>query len=121
MLKIFFLKKKRFLFNFNIESIIKVFNFLKAGAILCFDYVSLDRDFLFKYKIYGFCKGKKKNYIMSICYLSSNLAHNYLEYVFYIFSPFIFNLKILKTFKYSKMKLHSIYANIRLFNKSKLK
>src|SRR5688572_28962287 len=101
LINIFFLKKKRYIQgNFKKQN---SFLFeIKAGTILFFEYISLDRDLFFKYKIYGLCVGRSKNLTMSICYLHSNIVNNYISFTFYLFSPFIYNIKILSNFSYNK-------------------
>jgi hypothetical protein len=114
LINIFFLKKKRFLLERESS---KFFQKIKVGIILFFEYVSVDRDFLFKYKMYGLCVGKKNNYMMSLCYLNSNILKNKIKYVFYLMSPFIFNLRVLNYLTVLKSKIYNIDTNIRMANR----
>lgn len=57
MINIVFLKKKKYInnvYNNNDKSLPKI------GEILFLKYISLDRDFIYKYKVYGICIGTKK-------------------------------------------------------------
>lgn len=119
VLKIFFLKKKRFfLENQFLDS--ELFYELNAGVIVFFEYMSIDRDLLFKYKFYGLCVGRKNNFLMSLCLLNGNMFKNKLSYNFFLLSPFIFNVKIFKYLKPSRSKIYNFETNIRLVNQLKM-
>lgn len=99
MLHINFLKKKKFS---NVTGKIALNGIIlpELGDILFFEFVSLDRDVFFRYKFYGLCVGRKKNFLMSLVYLRSSLCGNNIAFHIHLFSSLIFNLRI-----YSNMKM----------------
>jgi ribosomal protein L19 len=111
MLKIFFLKKKRLLKHQHFDFFLKI----KPGTILFFEYVSLDRDLFSKYRLYGLCVGLKKKSLMSTCYINSIIFGNQIKYVFYIYSPLIFNLKVFGNIYINKYKFYHITPKLRVF------
>lgn len=112
MLRIYFLKKKRFYLyqknNLNVE--------VNTGDIIFFEYISLDRDLFYKYRIYGLCVGLKNNLLMSSCYLNSIVFGNQIYLLFFIFSPFVFNLKFFGLFRNLTSKIYSIVPNMKGIN-----
>jgi hypothetical protein len=112
MLRIIFLKKKRF-FSLN-KKLKDLFYIFRTGAIVFFEYLSIDRDIFFKYKIYGLCVGMKRNLIMSVIYFNTVFYSNQINFVFFLYSPFIFNVKYLTYLNYSKSKIYNIVPKLRI-------
>ncbi len=111
MLKVYFLKKKRYYKYKNNDFFSKV----KTGTIFFFEYISLDRDLFYKYRIYGLCVGIKRNFLMSSCYLNSVIYGNQINYTFYIFSPLIYNIKIFGNIYIKSHKIYGVTPKLRVF------
>jgi hypothetical protein len=111
MLKSFFLKKKRFLSK-KYDSF---FSSVKVGMFLFIEYLSLDFDLLHKYKLYGLCLGLKSSFMMSVCYLNSAIINNHIKYTFFLFSPFVFNIKIMNSLKVFKFKVYDLVPKSKMF------
>ncbi len=104
MISITFLKKKKYINNscgINNKSLPKI------GEILFLKYISLDRDFIYKYKLFGICIGTKKKYILTSFYLRALLSSIRLKISIFLYSPFIYNYKL-------------YYQNQQIFKKSKI-
>ena len=106
MISITFLKKKKYINNICDISINRK-TLPKIGEILFLKYISLDRDFIYKYKIFGICIGTKKKYILTSFYLRALLSNIRLKISIFLYSPFIYNY-------------NSYYQNQQSFKKSKI-
>lgn len=114
MINIIFLKKKKYInnvYNNNDKSLPKI------GEILFLKYISLDRDFIYKYKVYGICIGTKKKNILTSFYLRALLSSIRLKISIFLYSPFIYNYKLYsqnhKNFK--KSKIYKLIPKIKYF------
>lgn len=115
-ISIAFLKKKRY--EAYLKLGLKIPN-PKAGDVLFFKYIALDRDLLCKYKLYGVCIGKKKNLIMTTFFLRTLLAGSLINLIFYACSPFVYESKLYKQKqqKRLKSKLYSFVPKLRTYQK----
>jgi hypothetical protein len=115
-INISFLRKKKFLLKFTKDSLV-FNNLLQTGEILLLKFVSLDRDTLYKYKLYGVCIGKKNNLIMTSSYINTILFGNRINFLFYIYSPFVFGVKtfLQKNHFFKRSKAFNFKPKMRIY------
>ncbi len=116
MITITFLKKKKYInklcdININRKSLPKI------GEILFLKYISLDRDFIYKYKIFGICIGTKKKYILTSFYLRALLSNIRLKISIFLYSPFIYNYNLYSQNQqiFKKNKIYKLLPKIKYF------
>jgi hypothetical protein len=109
LLKIYFLKKKKFIIGSNE---ILLYN-VEKGSLFSFEYMSLDRDSIFKYKLSGLCVGLKKKYIMSSFYFNSVYEHVKLTGIFHRYSPFIYNILPIKFLSLLRSKNYNLMVKLK--------
>jgi hypothetical protein len=109
MIKCFFLKKKRFVFHQFFYT-----HEFEVGMFMLIDYLSIDLESLHKYRIYGLCVGIKNSCNMTTCHLNCVVMSNYLNFVLFLYSPFLFNIDVLGFLYAHKSKIYNVFPKMRV-------